>query len=107
MLFSYHITGPDNLQHLADELDDVSAKWRLFGMNLKVPHSELDIIRHNCGQDARECMTAMIKWWLDHNLEAKLSTIVQALAEMGKKNLAYKIALNHGLYKSTCSVGRL
>ena len=85
----------------------MSAEWHLFGMKLKVPYKELKIITHDCGQDARRCMMAMIKWWLDHNLEAKLSIIVQALAEMGKKNLAYKIALNHGLYKFTCSVGRL
>ena len=106
MLFPI-ITGPDDLYDLTDELDDVSAEWRLFGMKLKVPYKELKIITHDCGQDARRCMMATIKWWLDHNLEAKPSTIVQALAEMGKKNHAYKIALNHGLYKFTCSVGRL
>ena len=95
------------MDDLIDELDEVAAEWDCFGVKLEVPYHELEIISHDCGQHARRCMRKMIKWWWDHELEAKWSTIVHALAKIGKRNLAYKIALNHGLYKLTYSVRML
>ena len=79
----------------------MASKWDLFGVKLEVPYKELNVIRSDCGQDARRCMMKMMEWWLDNDLEPKWSTIVQALAKIGKRNLAYEIALNHGLYKLT------
>ena len=91
-------TGPDSLGDLVNELDDIAAKWVSFGIKLEVPYHELQIISHDHGQNARRCMAEMMKWWLDHNLEAKWSSIVQALAKIGKRHLACRIAQSHGLY---------
>ena len=97
--YSYTILDSDDLKELVNALDDVSAKWRLFGVQLEVPYHELDIINYNHGKDARVCLMEMIRWWLDHNLEAKWSTIVQALTKIGKRRLAYDMALKHGKYR--------
>ena len=89
------------MDELIGELDEVAAEWDVFGSKLEVRYHEVEIISRVCGQHARRCMRKMMKWWLDHNLEAKWSTIAQALAKIGKKKLAYNIALDHGLYKFT------
>ena len=85
------------------ELDGIAAKWFSFGIHLEVPYHELEIIHHDHGKNARRCMAELMKWWLDHDLEAKWSTIVQTLAQIGRKPLAYAIAHNHGLCKIQCT----
>ena len=44
----------------------------------------------------------MIQCWLNNTLDPNWSAIVQALAEIGHKRLAHKIALNHGMYYCLC-----
>ena len=44
----------------------------------------------------------MIQSWLDNSLDPNWSTIVQALAKIGHKRLAHKIALHHGMHYCLC-----
>ena len=70
-------------------------EWFQFGIHLEIPHYRLSIIKAD-HQDVEKCKVAMFQWWLNNTLDAKWSTIVQALVKAGKKVLAHKIALDHG-----------
>ena len=71
-------------------------EWFQFGIHLGIPHYKLSIIKAD-NQGVENCKVAMFQWWLDNFLEAKWSTIVQALVKAGKRALAHKIALNYGM----------
>lgn len=79
------------------QLDGVIALWLPLGVQLNVPYSDLQVISCNHRGDARRCMMEMIQSWLNNTLDPKWSTIVQALAKIGHKRLAHKIALNYGM----------
>ena len=75
-------------------------EWFRFGIHLGIPHYRLSIIKAD-NQGVENCKVAMFQWWLDNSLESKWSTIVQALFRAGKRALAHKIALNHGMVDMT------
>ena len=83
---------------LVNKLDDVTDQWFSLGLQLKVPYKNLNIISSNHKGDTRRCMVEMIQCWLKNALDAKWSTIVNALAKIGEKNLAHKMADSHGMY---------
>ena len=70
-------------------------EWFQFGIHLGIPHHRLSIIKAD-HKDVEKCKIAMVQWWLESSLEAKWSTIVQALVKAGQRVLAHKIALDHG-----------
>ena len=76
-------------------------EWFQFGIHLGIPHYRLSIIKAD-NQSVENCKVAMFRWWLDnYYLEAKWSTIVQALVKAGKGALAHKIALDYGMVDMT------
>ena len=41
-----------------------TAKWKLIGSLLGLPHGQLEIIEHNCRGKAEDCSTTMLAQWL-------------------------------------------
>ena len=87
-------SGTSSLRELVESLEEV-VEWFQFGIHLGIPHYELSIIKADY-QDVRRCKTEMFLWWLKNCIEAKWSTIVQALVKAGMRSLAHMIAQDHG-----------
>lgn len=74
--------------------------WFQLGIHLGIPHYRLSIIKAD-NQNVEKCKVAMLQWWLENSVKAKWSTIVWALFKAGKRGLANKIALDHGMVNVT------
>ena len=98
MVVVFYPIGSDNLVELVNKLDNVTSQWFSLGVQLKVPYKNLKVISSDHRGDARRCMVEMIQCWLKNSLDAKWSTIILALAKIGEKDLAHKIAINHGMH---------
>lgn len=65
---------------------------------MKVPYKNLQVVSCNYRGNVKRCMMEMIQCWLNNTPDAKWSTVVQALAKLGNRRLANKIAQDYGTY---------
>ena len=84
---------PDVLtvDHVLKSIDAVVAEWFRLGLELGVPHSTLETIKHNHPTDVEACKMKMVEQWLKQPRPLWCS-LVEALNEIGLKYIANKIA---------------
>ena len=78
------------------ELQDVN-DWVMLGIYLGIKMSKLEEIEVDYPSLARR-RTQMLQEWLN-NVTPTWSAVVQALAGIGKRRLAYELAEEHGWLK--------
>ena len=91
LIFTF--TGDTNLQDLVNELQEVT-DWFQLGLCLKVPLSILRSIQQDSKEDTNKCRQEMLNAWMKRGVPM-WSTIVKALLDMKKADLALKIASKH------------
>ena len=98
--FTYPV---DVLKALNHELD---AKWREFGMYLRVEPSFMDSIHEDKAKPGvRDCMLQLVEKWLGHedgtgSLPRTWQTVVQAVKYTGNGRLAEQLAEQYGVQLS-------
>ena len=76
------------LKHLL--LDIKTSKWFLLGLTLTDDEPAMNLIRHNCRQDAQEALTRTFELWLETE-QPTWKKMVLALQQIGENNLASRI----------------
>ncbi len=78
-----------------EAVDDLP--WHSLGLALNLEKYRLDVIHIDHRENVRDCLKAMISLWL-HTGNASWRALVRALASplVGKRDLAMKIAAEHG-----------
>ena len=94
--------------HLADVIgalnDDLDVQWRKFGTFLHIERVILESIATNTS-NVGEHMLQLVEKWLDHDngtgdLPRTWGTVVQAVKQTGKGQLAEQLAQRHGVQLS-------
>lgn len=78
------------VKDLLQELQEVTDQWFNLGISLKIPHMKLKEIEQDY-DNVKECKMEMILLWRQLCIPT-WTTMVTALAEIGMKSLALKIA---------------
>ena len=90
----------DDLSDLMIELAEVSAKWPILGLFLKMGQNTLDEIElENPGPEStkRRLSSMLSKWMSRYPDEARWSTLVAALVHSEIQGTARKIAEKYGM----------
>ena len=72
----------------------LTAKWRSLGLELGVPHDQLDTIQSNCAHypdQTSQCLTRMFEWWLRNSCESTYESLATALDAIGRRDLAVRV----------------
>ena len=80
-----------NLVNLMDVLQEVTEVDSL-GLQLGVPRHELDKIWQDFWQETEERKRAMLKWWLDNDLNCTWEKVISALRANYNPDLADEVA---------------
>ncbi len=88
-------SGLPTLHQLLANLSDVT-EWFLLGIYLDIPESDLEKIRYENHWNVTDCKCEMLSTWLRRNPQPTWATIVTTLTDIGRRSLAYKIALKYG-----------
>ena len=84
------------LKLLDQELQEVS-DWFSLGLHLDIPKAKLDDIRLDPTlRSTQQFRTEMLSVWMQKLPGPSWSCVVKALMEIGKKKLAFKVALKYG-----------
>ena len=92
MCFSPHVVLMTDLANLANL--PVTARWRSLGLQLGVPHHQLDTIQSNCAHypdHANQCLTSVFEWWLRNSHESTYESLATALDAIDRRDLALKV----------------
>ena len=87
-----------DFNNLVWELNEV-VEWEPLGLEMKVPHLELQKIRRDYN-GVEACKThIMLSTWLDHYIEPPTwADVVRALVKTGNRRVAQKIANKYGRF---------
>ena len=75
---------------LFEELNGVTANWRLLGMYLSLPRKTLDIVERD-NPDVGSRMAGMLSHWLKKTPNASWQDVVEALRKMDENRMALGI----------------
>ena len=87
------VSGPPTLHQLLADLYDI-VEWYLLGVYLDIPETDLEVIKCE-NNKVRDRRREMLSTWL-RRCQPTWATIVTALTGIGRKSLAYKLALKYG-----------
>ena len=79
---------------IVEETEQV-AEWFTLGVYLKLPHSELEMIRADFPLSCKEAKREMLYAWLKQGC-ATWSSLIRALSKIGFRSLGKKIATRQG-----------
>ena len=99
-------SGPPTLHQLLVNLND-AVEWFLLGIYLDIPESDLEKIKYENPCSVTDCKREMLSTWLRRNPQPTWAVIVTALSDIGRRSLAYKIALKYGRHASDLNVKTL
>ena len=69
---------------IQNELREVTAaKWHHLGVQLGIPPPTLSTIECNYPCDARQCMTEVLRWWLQNAPDCSWAKLTESLEAMG------------------------
>ncbi len=88
-------TGPESITQLENELKSV-VEWFCLGLEIGVPSPKLKSIENALWRFPEKCLLEMLQCYMEVIVDKKWLTIVQALANIGQRTLAIKIALKYG-----------
>ena len=88
-------SGLPTLHHLLADLYDV-VEWYQLGIYLDIPESDLEKIKYENQRNVTDCKCEMLSTWLRRNPQPTWATVVTTLTDIGRRSLAYKIALKYG-----------
>ena len=99
----------EDLPEMMSQLEEV-ADWYLLGLFLKVPPHRLREIEQDVppriGSTERRLAEVLLVWMdMINPEEVTWSTLVAALANMGMKGCARRIASEYGMYQSNHCIG--
>ena len=86
--------GPPTLHLLLEDLNEI-VEWYQFGIHLDIPKADLEGIKRE-SDEVKDCRCKMLSIWFQRNRKPTWATIITALATIGRRNLAYKMALKYG-----------
>ena len=98
--------GEDELTDVMEEVMDITAKWKLLGLALRLKAAELDTISSKNHIDPTECLRDMLLAWLQQRYDFKKfgppswRMLCQAISKSAGGNnpaLASKLAKLHQL----------
>ena len=90
-----YISGPPTLQQLFEDLSGI-VEWYQLGIQLGISGVQLKSIRCR-NDDVRGRRCEMLSMWLKITPQPTWAAIVNALAGIGRKNLADKMALKYSM----------
>ena len=79
----------------------IAPKWRSIGVQLGVPHHELDIIQANNRGDphmVQNCLSRVFDWWLKNEQNVTAEKLAQAVHTLGERDLEVQIKQRFGKY---------
>ena len=91
---SFFYSGPPTLHQLLEDLNEI-VEWYQIGIHLDIPKADLEGIKRE-SDEVKDCRSKMLSTWFQSNHNPTWATIITALATIGRRNLAYKMALKYG-----------
>lgn len=88
------VHSPDDI--IEEVREDIS-NWHLFGDDLGVSSTDLDRIKAEQPTELQKLMKTVRIWYDNHHNDACWEDVVKAIAKMGNKRLAKKVADKHGV----------
>ena len=90
----------NDMKHVLNAVEKLSAKWRLFSVELGIEESTLDLIEHDHSGNAKMCLYNVLREWLKLNYDVEMHgrPSWRRLAEAVKsldRTLFEKIATEH------------
>ena len=100
VLFFPYAIDTNNIKHVLNAVEKLSAKWRLLSVELGIRESTLDLIEHDHSGDAKMCLYNVLGEWLKLNYDVEMHgrPSWRRLAEAVKsldRTLFEKIATEH------------
>ena len=89
------ILQPPSLVDLTNALSNVAANWEQLGLQLHIPPDELNIIKVNNPQNARQCMSATLQWWQAKHPEQGWTEVWDALRMIERNDIANEVATKY------------